>query len=60
VTLPVIFHDLAEGELNEAAAYYAQARPGLGDAFIKEVQRAVESLAAAPLAGWRKTFAGGL
>jgi plasmid stabilization system protein ParE len=51
VTLPVIFHDLAEGELNEAAAYYAQARPGLGDAFIAEVQRAIESLADAPLAG---------
>jgi len=51
VTLPVIFHELAEDELNEAAAYYAQARPGLGDAFVAEVQNAVDALAAAPLVG---------
>ena len=51
MTLPVIFHELAEGELNEAAAYYAHARPGLGDAFVVEVQHAVERLAASPLAG---------
>jgi plasmid stabilization system protein ParE len=51
VTLPVIFHELAENELNEAAAYYAQARPGLGDAFIAEVQSAVDALVASPLAG---------
>jgi toxin ParE1/3/4 len=51
VTLPVIFHELAEGELNEAAAYYAHARPGLGDAFVVEVQHAVDRLAASPLAG---------
>jgi hypothetical protein len=43
VTLPVIFHELAENELNEAAAYYAHARPGLGEAFVAEVQRAVEA-----------------
>lgn len=51
MTLPVIFHNLAEEELNEAAAYYAHARPGLGDAFVAEVQHAVELLAASPLAG---------
>jgi hypothetical protein len=51
VTLPVIFHELAEGELNEAAAFYARARPGLGDAFVAEVQHTVDALAAAPLAG---------
>jgi toxin ParE1/3/4 len=51
VTLPVIFHELADGELNEAAAYYAHARPGLGDAFVAEVQHAVDLLAASPLAG---------
>jgi hypothetical protein len=34
VTLQVIFHELAERELNDAAAYYfAQERPGLGEAF---------------------------
>jgi len=51
VTLPVIFHQLAESEMNEASAYYAQARPGLGDAFIAEVQRAIDTLAVSPLAG---------
>jgi toxin ParE1/3/4 len=51
VTLPVVFHDLAQEELNEAAAYYAHARPGLGEAFIAEVQRAVDSLAALPFTG---------
>lgn len=51
MTLPVVFHDLAEGELYEASASYANARPGLGDAFISEVQHAVDALAAAPLAG---------
>ena len=51
MTLPVIFHQLAESEMNEASAYYAQARPGLGDAFIAEVQRAIDTLAVSPLAG---------
>jgi plasmid stabilization system protein ParE len=51
VTFPVIFHELAENELNEASAYYDRARPGLGDAFIAEVQRAVEALATSPFAG---------
>jgi hypothetical protein len=46
VTLPAIFHDLAEEELNEAAAFYARARPGLGDAFLAEVHRAVDALVA--------------
>lgn len=51
MTLSVIFHELAENELNEASAYYDRARPGLGDTFVVEVQRAVEALAASPLAG---------
>jgi len=51
VTLPVIFHEGAEDELNEAAAYYAQARPGLGEAFVTEVQCAVDAIAASPLVG---------
>jgi plasmid stabilization system protein ParE len=51
VTLRVIFHDRAEEELNEAAGYYERARPGLGDAFLAEVHRAVEALLAAHLAG---------
>ncbi|AUX30608.1 uncharacterized protein SOCE836_027170 [Sorangium cellulosum] len=51
MTLPVIVHDLAEVELNEAAAYDARARPGLGDAFVAEVQGAVDALATSPLTG---------
>ncbi len=51
MTLPVIFHELAEDELNEAAAYYAHTRPGLGDAFVAEVQHAVGVIAALPFAG---------
>ena len=47
----VIFHDRAEEELNEAASYYASARPGLGEAFVAEVHRAVEALLATPLGG---------
>ncbi len=49
--LPVVFHELAESELNEASAYYTQARPGLEDAFIAEVERAVVALTASPQAG---------
>jgi plasmid stabilization system protein ParE len=60
VTLRVIFHDRAEEELNEAADYYARARPGLGEAFLAEVHHAVEALLAAPLAGARsRTRSGG-
>jgi len=51
VSLPVVFHDLAEIEMNEAAAYYSSARPGLGEAFIAEVERAVGLVVADPLAG---------
>jgi plasmid stabilization system protein ParE len=51
VTLPVIFHEHAESELNEASTYYARARPGLGDAFVTEVQHAVDALATSPFAG---------
>ena len=36
--------------MNEASAYYAQARLGLGESFLAEVQHAVDSLAASPLA----------
>jgi toxin ParE1/3/4 len=51
MTLPVIFHNQAESELNEAAAYYAAARQGLGDAFLTEVHRSVDQICATPLAG---------
>lgn len=52
MTLPVIFHELAERELNDAASYYyAQERPGLGEAFLTEVTRVLRLLAALPTAG---------
>ena len=52
MTLQVIFHELAERELNDAAAYYyAQDRPGLGEAFLAEVERVVRLLAERPMAG---------
>ena len=51
MTLRVVFHELAERELNEAAAYYHEARAGLGDAFIRAVERALEGAMANPGAG---------
>jgi toxin ParE1/3/4 len=51
VTLPVVFHKLAEDELNEAAAYYARVSVGLGEAFLAEVQHAVDLLVEMPMAG---------
>ena len=48
MTLPVVFHELAEDELNEAAAYYARTSIRLGEAFVAEVQHAVDLLAALP------------
>ncbi|MEP7306395.1 MAG: type II toxin-antitoxin system RelE/ParE family toxin [Acidobacteriota bacterium] len=33
------FHDLAKVELNEAAQYYERESPGLGVAFVAEVER---------------------
>jgi hypothetical protein len=37
----VIFHEMAEVELNEAAQYYESEVRGLGKAFLSEVERAV-------------------
>lgn len=51
MTLLVVFHQLAEDELNEAAACYARTSIRLGEAFIAEVQHAVDLLAALPSAG---------
>lgn len=41
MTRMVVFHDLAEAELNEAARYYEQEVTGLGKVFIGEVERVV-------------------
>jgi toxin ParE1/3/4 len=45
------FHRLAEHELNEAAQYYDLEDPGLGTAFLDEVDRCLQSIQAAPEAG---------
>ena len=45
------FYRLAEYELNEAAQYYDREDPGLGTAFLQEVDRCLQSIQAAPEAG---------
>jgi toxin ParE1/3/4 len=45
------FHDLADRELNEAAQYYELETPGLGLAFVNEVERCVRSISQHPEAG---------
>jgi toxin ParE1/3/4 len=45
------FHRLAEHELNEAARYYDLEDPGLGGAFLDEVDRCLDSIQAHPEAG---------
>jgi plasmid stabilization system protein ParE len=45
------FHWLAEYELNEAAQYYDLEEPGLGVAFLEEVDRCLQSIQTAPEAG---------
>ena len=45
------FHRLAAYELNEAAQYYDLEEPGLGAAFLEEVDRCLQSIQAAPEAG---------
>lgn len=44
-------HELAEHELNEAAQYYDLEEPGLGSAFLDEVERCLQSIAEHPEAG---------
>jgi hypothetical protein len=40
----VSFHAMAEQELNDAASYYNASRPGLGQAFLDEIERAVTQI----------------
>ena len=42
------FHDLARVELNEAAQYYETENPGLGDAFLAEVERSIAAVVEYP------------
>ena len=47
----VSFHDLAKVELNEAAQYYERESPGLGQAFVTEVERCTDEIVRYPDAG---------
>jgi toxin ParE1/3/4 len=53
MTPTISIHEIAETEINEAADFYDLESPGLGDVFIDEIQRAIQSIvefpAAAPL-----------
>lgn len=40
----ITFHELAEQELNDAADYYTSKSDGLGNAFLNEVERAVNQI----------------
>ena len=45
------FHRLADHELNEAAQYYEFESPGLGAAFLDEVERSLSMIVTHPEAG---------
>lgn len=53
MTPPVEFHNLAELELNEAAAFYESEVAGLGLAFLDEVERSINQIRAHPEAAPR-------
>ena len=45
------FHELADSELTDAARYYELETPGLGHAFLNEVERCLRLIAEHPEAG---------
>lgn len=45
------YHRLARRELNEAAQYYESESPGLGSAFLDEVERCTQAIVNFPEAG---------
>lgn len=47
----VTFNELAERELNDGAHHYEHEQPGLGSAFITDVQQCTEAILAYPFAG---------
>lgn len=51
MSLPVRFSAEAASELDAAAAWYDDQRPGLGDAFVDAVEAAIAMLADWPQAG---------
>ena len=49
----ISFHTLAARELEDTALYYERESPGLGAAFVAEVERCVEAIALHPSIGAR-------
>ena len=47
----ISFHELAERELIDSAEYYEREQPGLGAAFIADVQRCTDAIVDHPEAG---------
>jgi plasmid stabilization system protein ParE len=48
MTLRVVFRRAAKNEFEEAAVWYGEQRPGLGEEFVREIEQAVDNAAAAP------------
>lgn len=48
MTLRVVFRRAAKNEFEDAAAWYGERGPGLGDEFIREIEQAITHAAAAP------------
>src|SRR5260221_1540333 len=48
MTLRIVFRDAAKSEFENAAVWYDEQRPGLGEEFIHEVEQAIAKAAAAP------------
>ncbi len=46
--LPIIFRPIAQGEFDEAMLWYEEQRPGLGDEFVAELERTIDSIANQP------------
>jgi plasmid stabilization system protein ParE len=48
MSLPIVFRPAAQGELDDAAAWYEGRRAGLGDDFLAEVQQVLDTIANQP------------
>jgi mRNA-degrading endonuclease RelE of RelBE toxin-antitoxin system len=50
----VIFHPIAEKELTDAFLWYEQRLDGLGDRFVKAVEKSISQISSTPLAYAKK------
>ena len=48
MSLPLVFRAAAQAELDDAAVWYERQKPGLGDDFVREVRRVLDTIAAQP------------